>query len=275
MVLADTHCHLDFNKFDADRPDVLVRALESGLTRILIPGLSLPACRDSVKLAKSHPMLYAAIGVHPTEALTWTESSYAELCRLAQSARKVVAVGEIGLDYYWDAAPHALQQRVLQEQLNLASELNLPVIIHLREKDDAQGGPCAEDALSILSKWVERLREVGSPLVERPGVLHSFSSDHQTAEKAISLGFYIGVTGPVTFKNARQRQEIIASLPLERLLIETDAPFLAPVPQRGRRNEPAFVAFIAEKIATLHSTTPSEVANITTANAARLFAWGG
>jgi TatD DNase family protein len=185
----------------------------------------------------------------------------------------VVAIGEIGLDYYWDTAPHDYQQMLLRAQLDLAAELQLPVLIHLREKDDAPDGNCARDIIQILDEWIYRLRVDKNPLQDRPGVLHSFSGSLQTAQKAIALKFYIGVTGPLTFKNAATRQEIIASLPLESLLIETDAPFLAPVPKRGQRNEPAFVTFIAEKIATLHSINLDQAAQITSSNAARLFAW--
>jgi TatD DNase family protein len=194
----------------------------------------------------------------------------AGLRELAKSP-KVVAIGEIGLDYYWDTASHDLQQKVLKEQLNLAAELNLPVIIHFREKGDVPDGPCASDLMKILEEWANRFRREKSPLAERPGVLHSFSGSRTTARRAIDLNFYIGVTGPVTYR--KERQELIASLPLENLLIETDAPFMAPAPQRGKRNEPAFVALIADKIAALHSCNLERAAAITTANARRLFAW--
>jgi TatD DNase family protein len=272
MYLTDTHCHLDLEKFDADRDAVIERALAAGVTRILIPGITLQSSHAIVKLAGSRPELFAAVGVHPDEALTWDHQTVPALRELA-SDLKVVAVGEIGLDYYWDTAPHDYQQKVLKAQLDLAAELQLPVLIHLREKNDAPDGDCARDILQMLDEWVGRLRMDKNPLQNQPGVLHSFSGSLATAQKAIALNFNIGVTGPLTFKNAGNRQEIIASLPLERLLIETDAPFLAPVPKRGERNEPAFVTFIAEKIATLHSIPPDQAAQITSSNAARLFAW--
>ncbi len=274
MNLTDTHCHLDLEKFDADRNEVLARARTTGLTRILIPGITLKSSRAIVKLAESQPDLFAAVGVHPNDANTWDPQTIPALRELAVSL-KVVAIGEIGLDYYWQAAPRDHQQKVLQEQLNLAAELQLPVVLHAREKDDTPDGDCAQDMVNMLEEWVHRLRVEKNPLSERPGVLHSFSGIRETAEKVIALNFYIGVTGPVTYKNAEKRQEIIASLPLERLLIETDAPYLAPQPRRGKRNEPAFVLFTAEKIATLHSIPLDQVAEKTTANAARLFAWGG
>ena len=272
MTLTDTHCHLYFNKFDDDRDEVIERAVEIGVTRILVPGITRETSLASVKLADAHPEVFAAVGIHPTDALTWTEATPNDLRDLAKNPR-VKAIGEIGLDYYWDAAPHDLQQKILREQLALADELNLPVVLHLREKDDAEHGDCAEDLLSLLGDWATSLRSRAHPLASRPGVLHSFSGDSKTARRAIDLGFMIGVTGPVTFKKAHQRREVIASIPLEHLLIETDAPFLAPQPKRGKRNEPAYVAFVAEKVAEIHAKTPAEVAEVTSANAARLFSW--
>lgn len=286
MVLTDTHCHLDFEKFDVDRPEVLQRAWEAGLTRILIPGLDLASSRSAVKLAESHPNLFAAIGVHPTEALKWEPETKNDLLSLARphphpspagrGARgegKIVAIGEIGLDYYWDAAPHDVQQKTLKEQLNLAGELGLPVVLHLREAGDAPAGECAQDLLKILEEWAGRLQSSQNPLAERPGVLHSFSGNLATARRALELNFYIGITGPLTYKNAESKRQLVKALPLDKILLETDAPYLAPVPQRGRRNEPAFVRHIADKIAEIHSKNTEEIAALTTANAARLFAW--
>ncbi len=254
-----------------------MHAQQAGVARIVIPAISWTSSLSVVKLAESDPVLYAAVGVHPTETNNVERqtsdigrSTFDGFRELAQNP-KVVAIGEIGLDYYWHTAPHDLQQKVLQEQLDLAAELNLPVIIHFREKGDALDGPCAADLMKMLEDWAAGLRSKKSPLAERPGVLHSFSGSRQTAERAISLNFYLGVTGPVTYR--KERQELVASLPLERLLIETDAPFLAPAPQRGKRNEPAFVALIADKIAALHSCSPEQAAAVTSANAERLFGW--
>jgi TatD DNase family protein len=272
--LADTHCHLDLEQFDADRSEVLERAWAAGLNRILIPGLNLESGLRVIKLAESHPNLFAAIGVHPNDSLTWLEGTSDQL-RVLTGSPKVKAIGEIGLDYYWDDAPHDQQRMVLKEQLALAAQLQLPVVLHLREADNALEGDCARDLLEILEKWVQSLRVENNPLAERPGVLHSFSGSKSTAEKAINLNFYIGITGPVTYKNAQDKRDLVKIIPLERLLIETDAPFLAPVPQRGRRNEPVFVRYIADKIAEIHSINPEEIAAFTTANAQRLFVWGG
>jgi TatD DNase family protein len=268
---------LDFDQFDADREAVLERAARAGVERILIPGLTLTSSRSAVKLTENHPMLYAAIGVHPTEASKVESQTSDFRCSIFEEFRglaqnpKVKAVGEIGLDYYWDAAPHDLQQRILREQLDLAIELELPVVIHFREKGDATDGPCASDLMRVLEEWVNRLGRGKSSLEERPGVLHSFSGSREMAQRAIGLNFYIGVTGPVTYR--KDRQELIASLPLARLLIETDAPFLAPSLHRGKRNEPAFVALIADKIAALHSCNLEQAAAVTSANALRLFGW--
>ena len=273
MILTDTHCHLDLHQFDEDRAAVIERAEGAGLVRILIPALSVASSRSAIKLAESHPMLYTAIGVQPNESLTWDNASIAALRELATNP-KVIAIGEIGLDYYWEAAPHDHQRRVFREQLNLATELELPVVIHLREKSDASDGPCYEEALDILEEWVASLGSGKEALKINPGVLHSFSGSFEMAQRGIGLNFYIGITGPVTFKNAQGKQAMVAQLPLNHLLIETDAPYLAPHPHRGKRNEPAFVSEIADKIAQLQSRSQEEVATVTTSNATRLFSWG-
>lgn len=276
-MLTDTHCHLDINKFDADREAVIQRAVDAGLSRILIPSLDLDSSRAAIRLAEAHPNVFAAVGFHPTDLDKWTDSSISELRKLALSMPKIAAIGEIGLDYYWIKEPEkrAFQHVALKKQLQLADELNKPVVIHMREENDAWFGQASIDLLQILSEWHEQLKTESHPLIERPGVLHSFNGNLETAQKALSLNFYIGVTGPVTYKNAEQKRQIIRQLPLSSLLIETDAPYLTPVPHRGKRNEPAFVAHIADKIAEIHMTTREQVADITAANAARLFGWGG
>ena len=256
-----------------DRVEVIQRAENAGLIRILIPGLTIVSSQAAIKLAATHPMLFAAVGIHPNEAESWDKQTISDLEHLATKNLKVISIGEIGLDYYWNSSPKETQIAILNEQLGLASKLHLPVVLHIREKGDLDQGACGEDLIKILEKWVAGLKSENRSLVERPGVLHSYSGSMEIAEQAIHLGFYIGVTGPITYKNAENRRRVIAALPLERLLIETDAPFLAPVPHRGNRNEPAFVTHIADKIASIKSCTPQEVAAVTTANAARLFAW--
>lgn len=272
MKLTDTHCHLDYNKFDPDREAVIARALESGLVRILVPGLHHRSSKEAVRLAESHPGIYVAAGFHPTDLEEFTEQNFEVIKELAKHP-KVVAIGEIGIDYYrvMGKDKRAFQREVLKRQLQFAKEMNKPVVVHMREENDVWSGEASQDLLIILEEWQRNLH---GPLTERPGVLHSFNGDLQTAQEALALNFYIGVTGPVTYKNADKKREIVKQLPLDRVLIETDAPFLAPVPQRGRRNEPAFVCHIADKIGEIHSISPAEIAAITTANAARLFAWG-
>ena len=272
MNLTDTHCHLDYNKFDSDRAEVIQRANDSGLIRLLVPGLHHKSSKEAVQLAESNPSVYAAVGFHPTDLEEFSENTFQQVKELAVHP-KVVAIGEIGIDYYWvkENDKRAFQHEVLQQQLQFAKEINKPVIIHMREENDAWFGKASQDLLKILEEWQTTL---SGRLAERPGVLHSFNGNLETAQKALALNFYLGVTGPVTYKNAEEKRKIIGHLPLDRILIETDSPFLTPVPLRGKRNEPAYVGHIADKIAEIHLKSPAEIASITTANAARLFAWG-
>ena len=272
MQLTDTHCHLDYNKFDSDRAEVIQRAVDSGLIRMLVPGLHHRSSKEAIQLAESNPSVYAAVGFHPTDLEEFSEKTFQEIKELAKHP-KVVAVGEIGIDYYWvkENDKRAFQRDVLKQQLQFAKEINKPVIIHMREENDAWFGEASQDLIKILEEWQGNLP---GPLAEKPGVLHSFNGNLETAQKAIDLNFYIGITGPVTYKNAEEKRLIIKQLPITKLLIETDAPFLSPVPFRGKRNEPAFVHHIADKIAEIYFKSPAEIASITTANAARLFAWG-
>ena len=263
-MLADTHCHLDFYAFDDDRQEVLARSWQAGVERILDPGIHLVSSQKAVQLAEEHNQVYAAVGVHPNDAQSWEQDSLTRLKDLAGHP-KVVAIGEIGLDYYRDRAPRDLQRRILLEQLDLAAELNLPVVIHNRQ--------ASADVMAILAEWQAQLAASGSGLAEQPGVLHSYSDNEEIALRAIAHHFLIGFTGPVTFRNAPELQRVAAALPLDHLLVETDAPFLSPQPHRGRRNEPSFVRLIAEKIAELHHVELDTVARLTAANAARLFHW--
>ena len=254
-MLIDTHCHLDFNRFDEDRDDVVARAAEAGVTQIVVPAINLANCRPVLALAEQYEGVFAAVGVHPNSTAGWQDGWIGILRDLAQHP-KVVAIGEIGLDYHWDKSPKEVQHRALGLQLELAAELNLPVIIHNRES--------SADVIRLLS---------GSSLVgcEIPGVLHSFSADWETAVSALNLGYYLGFTGPVTFKKADDLREIAAKVPVDRLLVETDAPFLAPHPFRGKRNEPAYVAYVAERLAKERGMETAAFAQQTTVNAVRLF----
>ena len=254
-MLVDTHCHLDFERFDNDRDQVVTRALESGVGRIIVPAIDLSNCPVVLQLAESYSSVYAAVGVHPNSSASW-QDEWIDTIRAFTQHEKVVAIGEIGLDYYWDQSPKDVQHRSLRAQLALAADLNLPVIIHNRESSTDITRLLSESALN------------GRP---QPGVLHSFSASWATAKAALDMGFYIGFTGPVTFKKADELRDIATKVPLDRILVETDAPFLAPQPRRGKRNEPAHVTFIAAQIAALHKLDVTEFARQTTANAARLF----
>jgi TatD DNase family protein len=266
-LLVDTHCHLNFDLFDEDRDQTLARARQAGVERIVNPGVDLETSQSAVQLAARYPQVYAAVGVHPNDIQDWDERLLDQLKELAGKP-KVVAIGEIGLDYYRDESPHDLQKKVFWQQLELAAALDLPVIIHSRNAS-AENPQAILDILDILEKWQAQQVEHPSPL----GVLHSFSSDFEAARKAIKLNFLIGITGPVTFRNAPELRQLVKALPLETIVVETDAPFLTPHPYRGKRNEPGFVKLVADKIAEIHNLPFEEVANITKRNAGRLFNW--
>ena len=272
MNLTDTHCHLDYHKFNADRAEVISRAQAAGLTRMLVPGLHHRSSKNALELATANSGVYAAVGFHPTDKREFTPQTFEKVRELAWHP-KVVAIGEIGLDYYWvkDLDERAVQRVKLKEQLALAKTVNKPVILHLREENDEWFGQASVDLLEILRAWHGGL---DGALKENPGVLHSFNGTLETAQQALALNFYIGITGPVTYPKAEKKRAIVKQLPLTQVLLETDAPFLPPVPHRGKRNEPAYIRHIADKIAEIHSKSPVEIAALTTTNAARLFAWG-
>lgn len=256
-MLIDTHCHLDFDRFDADRAAVLARATAVGVQQIILPMVDLANGRAILALTDQYPQLYAAVGVHPNSTAVWQDSWLDQLRALATHP-KVVAIGEIGLDYYWDKAEKAIQQHAFRQQLALAAELQLPVIVHNREAN--------EDVVRLLAE---------SPLAHspNPGVLHSFFADRPTAVAVLEMGFYIGITGPITYKKSEGLRQLVADLPADRLLLETDAPFLAPElkGKRPSRNEPALVAQVAERVAQVRGVETAVVAQQTSANAIRLF----
>jgi TatD DNase family protein len=270
-LLVDTHCHLNFESFDHDREAIMARARQAGVIRILNPGIDLPSSRSAVTLAETYPEVYAAVGVHPNDGLTWDASTLAELRRLA-SHPKVVAIGEVGLDDYRQRAPWDVQQNIFRVQLELAAESGLPVVIHVRNANQNDRRAMA-DVLRILGEWQDELKTYLPDMAERPGVLHSFIDCLQAARCAAASNFFIGITGPVTFRKAEETRQVVAGLPVENLLVETDAPFLTPHPYRGERNEPAYVKYMVEKIAQIKVQPPERVADIITANAERLFRW--
>jgi len=254
MEFVDTHAHLNDDKFREDLPEVIERAKSAGVCRILNLGDTMKSSEYAVQLAEEHEELFAGVGIHPEEAYEMTS---ADDDRIAAWARKpgVAAIGEIGLDYYWEKDPEKrrLQQKIFIRQMDLARQLHLPVCVHDRE---AHG-----DTLAILKKEGKGI----------PGVLHCFSGSLEVAQEALKLGWLIGVDGPLTFKNAARLPEIVQKIPLERILIETDSPYMAPVPMRGKRNEPSYVRYIAEKLAELRGETLETIAAATTQNAETLY----
>ena len=252
MTLIDTHAHLCDEKFDDDRIDVIARAHEAGVTKIISMGDTMAASAQVVQDAEEYPALYAAVGIHPESACVLTDEMRRQLLTWAQHPK---AVGEIGLDYYWekDASRRALQRDLLAAQLDLAREAGLPVCIHDRE---AHG-----DTLAML-------RAEGAGLT---GVLHCYSGSLEMARELWKMGWYIGIDGPLTYKNAAKLPDIVREAPADKLLVETDCPYLAPVPLRGKRNEPACVTHIVAKIAEIRGEAFEEVARYTTENAQRLY----
>jgi TatD DNase family protein len=250
MHLIDSHAHVDFSQFDNDRDAVIERARATGLVAVVNIGIDVSTSRASVTLAESHDVIYATVGIHPHNAKTATAEALQELRDLAQHPQ-VVAIGEIGLDYYRDLSPRPVQRKAFRDQLALASELDLPVVIHSRDAHD--------DVLTILSGW------------QGAGVLHTYAAGPQRLDQVIDMGFFIGISGPVTYARAEPLRDVAKAAPLDRLLVETDCPYLTPEPHRGRRNEPAYVRFVAEAIAQTRGDSLQQIADATADNARRLF----
>lgn len=255
VPLVDTHCHLDFLDRAEEIESVVARAAAVGVARIIVPALDLGNVHAVLSLAERYNGVFAAVGIHPNSAANWQDAWIDDLRALVRH-KKVVAIGEIGLDYYWDKTPSEIQHRAFALQLDLAAELSLPVIVHNRD--------ASTDVLRLLA-------ESSLGRLERPGVLHSFSADWATAEAAMALGYYLGFTGPLTYKKADELRNIASRAPLDRILIETDAPYLTPHPYRGQRNEPAYVHLVAEKLAEVRGLPLEEIARATTTNGEQLF----
>ena len=252
MALFDTHAHYDSGGFNADRHDVLSALPAGNVALVVNPGCDLPSSRTAVELAERYPYVYAAVGIHPSDCAGTGEAEYKALRELARH-EKVVAIGEIGLDYYWeDNPPREFQQQVLRRQIELALELDLPVIIHDRE---AHG-----DSLAIALEY---------PTLR--GVFHCFSGSPEMAQELLKRGWYLGFDGPITYKNARRSPEVVAITPLDRIVIETDAPYLTPVPYRGKRNDSRYLSYVVEKLAEWKGVTPEEMERITFENGKRLY----
>ncbi|NIA30978.1 MAG: YchF/TatD family DNA exonuclease [Actinobacteria bacterium] len=251
--LIDSHTHLDFRQFNADREDVIYRAKEANVKAMITIGTDPATSKEAIKIAEKHTNIFAAIGVHPHDAAEASKNDILELKELLQHD-KVVAIGEVGLDFYRNISAPDVQRKMLRMFLDWSQENGLPLIVHTREAD--------EEILTVI-------REHGKNGWQ--GVFHCFAGDQYMADQVLEMGFHISFTGNITFKNYR-RTDVVNHVPLEKLLVETDCPFLTPVPHRGKRNEPAFVHFVAQKIAEIKGVPVNEVARITTANAVNLFA---
>ena len=252
MPIFDTHAHYDAEGFDSDRDAVLSALPEAGIGLVVDPGCDLPSSRAAVALAERYGHVYAAVGIHPEDCAGFREEDLDELRQLLKRP-KVVAIGEIGLDYYWAENPsREFQQEVFRRQLALAEELDMPVIVHDRE---AHG-----DSLAIIREF---------PAVT--GVFHCFSGSPEMAEELLKLGWYLGFDGPVTYKNARRAPEVAAVTPLNRMVVETDSPYMAPVPVRGRRNDSRNLPYVLAKLAEWKGVMPEEMTRLTWENGRRLF----
>lgn len=253
MAIFDTHAHYDSSAFNSDREELLSALPENGIELVVNPGCDLESSRIAIALAEQFPHVYAAIGVHPSDCGGYTDTDLDILRELCQH-EKVVAIGEIGLDYYWkDNPPREFQESVFRRQIEIALEANLPVIIHDRE---AHG-----DCMRILFDYSPDLR----------GVIHCFSGSREMAVELLKHGWYLGFDGPITYPNAKRGPEVLAATPLDRIVVETDAPYLTPIPHRGKRNDSRYLPYVIEKLAEWKNITPEEMTQITWENGKRLF----
>lgn len=253
-MLFDSHAHINDEKFDEDREEVIEHLRENSIDLVVNPGADMPSSRSAVELANKVDFIYSAVGVHPHDVETMTDKDLEELKNLAKENEKVVAIGEIGLDYYYDLSPRELQKEWFIKQIELANELGLPFIVHDR---DAHG-----DTFDIIKKY--KAPETGC-------VLHCYSGSLELALEYIKMGCYISIPGTVTFKNNRKTVEVAENIPIEWMFIETDSPYLTPVPYRGKRNDPSKVRYVAEKVAELRGISYEEVCEITKENAKKFF----
>ena len=251
-MIFDTHAHYDDGQFDEDRAELLASMAENGVGTIVNVSASYASCERVTDMARDYPFLYAAVGVHPDEVGDLNEESFARMKALF-TREKVVGVGEIGLDYYWEKESHEIQKKWFIRQLELAGELGLPVVIHSRE--------AAADTMEIMKRYAKGLK----------GVIHCYSYSREMAKEYVKMGFYIGVGGVVTFKNARKLKETVEEIPLASIVLETDCPYLAPVPYRGKRNHSAYIRYVAEEVARLKGLSCEEVIRQTEKNAKELY----
>jgi TatD DNase family protein len=250
----DSHAHINLHHYDNDREQIIEKIFNSGVDKIVIPGVDFETIHSALELSKKYPdKIYTGIGFHPTDAIKWDDSTLEKLKELSKNS-SVVAIGEIGLDYYWDTSPKELQHEVFKIQIDLAKELNLPVIIHTRDSQ--------EDTLKILKE--NNADKTG-------GIFHCFSGDINFARECVDFGFYISFAGNITFKNAQNLRDAAREISLDKILIETDSPYLTPMPDRGKRNDSSYVQFVAKQIAELKNISLEEVAEQTYNNAMNVF----
>jgi TatD DNase family protein len=264
-ILSDTHCHLYLHDFQNDLEKVIKVAFNAGIRKILVPGIDLETSRSSIRLSEQHPeIIYSAVGIHPNHS-TGVEQQDLDLIESLANNSAIVAIGEIGLDSYRDKASANDQISVFNNMLNISRKTGKPVCLHNRDAD--------KKILEILNAWYSDLAETKSNLAEHPGVFHSFSGSEVISEWALTHNFYLGISGPVTFQNSQALQKIIRETDLSHLLVETDAPYLSPHPHRGKRNVPANVRFVCEKIAEIKQIGIDDVISKTSENANALFGW--
>lgn len=264
ISLTDTHCHLYLPHFDNDRETVIKQAIDCGISKILVPGIDIKTSEQALNLCAIYPnVLYAAIGIHPNSKNDFNEKSIGRLKSLAKTDH-VVAIGEIGLDYYRLENSIEQQKSMFQSQLDLAAELDLPVCIHNRD--------ASEDVILIIEKWIDFFRERNHQSIPT-GVFHSFNGKLVIANKIICLGFYLGITGPITYSSNRELCNVIKKLSIEKILIETDAPYLTPHPFCGQRNLPIYVKYVAQRLSELYQIEMESIEKITSKNANDLFNW--
>ncbi len=255
-MFIDTHTHLFYPNFEEDFDEVLQRAKENKVDFMLVPATDLETAKKTISLAEKYPQIYAAVGVHPHDTKDWKDEWIDELRNLAKH-EKVVAIGEIGLDYYYDFSPKEIQIDAFRKQLDLAIELNLPVVIHNRDSN--------EDVMNFAREYAKKGLKAQ---------FHCFAGSKEDAKELVELGYFISFTGNITFKKSDTLREIVKAVPLENILIETDSPFLTPVPHRGKRNEPSYIGLVAEVVAELHNVRVKDVARTTSYNTLKLFGFG-
>jgi TatD DNase family protein len=271
-MFIDSHAHMTSEQFDADRDDVIRRARDSGVHAIINPATDLDDSRRAIELAERHPNVYACVGFHPHDAKKAHEKSLAEIEELSKHP-KVVAIGEIGLDFYYEYSPRDVQANVFKAQIEIAQRRNLPIVIHTRDSID-ETVSIVEAAVAAAPQWQANLISPHSRFPAPKGVFHCFSGDAKLAWKVITMGFYVSLPGIVTFKKAEQAVEVASKVSSEHFLLETDSPYLAPTPHRGKRNEPANIPLIAEKIASLQRLSIEDIARATNYSVFRLFGVG-